>query len=121
MIRFLYIVLISLMLFISHSTFSQVEQSEQETQLNIYPNPVMSGQEMMVEMRINDPKVIHVYIYDFAGKLVMESANHRLGFNEDVFQHKISIEDKGLYILKLVLEDEATKAKQAKVKKLYVI
>lgn len=117
-----HILALSLLVLISASSFAgNTGNINKETQFNIYPNPVMSGQEVQLELNIDDQKLIHIYVYDFAGKMVMESVNHRLGFGNDMFQENILIDKKGLYLVKIIVEDEATHAKQSKVKKLYVI
>lgn len=92
-----------------------------ETLLNVYPNPVSEGQEINIEIELNENKVAVVYIYDFAGKLVFESETLTKGFGESMINKNIVIEEKGLYLVKVVTEDHNTHLKQSKVKKLYVI
>lgn len=120
--KFLHILAIGLLVFISTITLATTEDNlNTQTQFNIYPNPVMSGQEIKVEFELDDQKIAHIYVYDFAGKLVMESTNLRIGFGEGLIQEEILIDNKGLYLIKIVTEDEETHFKQSKVKKLYVI
>ena len=115
------VTLIFLVLFSVFSMASNLEKTNGETQFNIYPNPVVSGEEIKVEFEMGLQKIAHIYVYDFAGKLVMESTDLRPGFGKTGIQEKILIEDKGLYLLKVVTEDEDRRFKQSKVKKLYVI
>lgn len=120
--RFLRILALNLLVLISTFTWASNEEVlNKETQLNIYPNPVMSGNEIKVEVEVSEHKLVHIYVFDFAGKLVMESTNLRVGFGQDKLQEEIVIDEKGLYLIKIISENEETHFKQTKVKKLYVI
>jgi hypothetical protein len=120
--RFLRILALNLLVLISTFTWASNEEVlNKETQLNIYPNPVMSGNEIKVEVEVSEHKLVHIYVFDFAGKLVMESTNLRVGFGQDKLQEEIVIDEKGLYLIKIISENEETHIKQTKVKKLYVI
>jgi len=122
MIKFVHILVLNLLVLGSAFALNPDENNlNKENQLNIYPNPVMSGQEIKVEMELHKQKIAHIYVYDFAGKLIMESTNLKPGFGKSFIQEQILIEEKGLYLLKIVTEDVETHFKQSKVKKLYVI
>ena len=111
----------AILLFIVEGTMAQQIQISEETQINIYPNPVVNGQEVSLEVEMDENKLLHIYVYDFAGKMVMESIDRSLGFGEDIYTEEINIHKKGLYLIKIVLENKETNYKQSKVKKLYVI
>jgi hypothetical protein len=114
----------SIIIVLSLSFFSplkaQNSQIEKETQLNIYPNPVISGQMVKVELEVDENKIVNYYIFDFAGRMVEESTGHRLGFGEVSLEKEFTIEDKGLYFVKVIMSDVRTNAKKSMVKKLSV-
>lgn len=119
---FLRISALHILLFVSTLAFSiNNENTIQETSLSIYPNPVNSGQELNVEIELNDQKTAQIYIYDFAGKQIYESKDLKTVFGENRIQENIVIKEKGLYFIKILTEDNETHLKQSKVQKLYVI
>jgi hypothetical protein len=120
--KYLHIIALHLLVLVSSIAIATNDELlNKETQINIYPNPVMSGQEVKLEMEIDENTIIHIYVYDFAGKLVKESTNLRLGFGELKVSENLMMEQKGLYLIKIITEDEGSHLKQSKVKKLYVI
>ena len=100
---------------------AQEISEEKETQFNIYPNPMISGQEVTVELEMSEAGKIVFHVYDFAGKLVMESTNHSFSYENGIYKQEIKIEAKGLYFVKCVVKDEQDLVLSSKVKKLYVI
>lgn len=110
-----------LMIFSAFASVTINDHLEKETQLNIYPNPVMSGQEISVDMELNEQELVHLYVYDFSGRLVIEFEHLRTDFGEALFSKKWVIDEKGMYFLKILIEDKNTALKKSKVKKLYVI
>lgn len=115
----------SIIIVLSLSFFSplkaQNSQIEKETQINIYPNPVISGQMVKVELEVDENEIVHYYVFDFAGRMVEESTGHSLGFGEVSLEKEFTIEEKGMYFVKVIVEDVKTNTKKSMVKKLSVI
>lgn len=122
MIKTIYILLLNLLIvFAAFASNAKNDLLEKETQLNIYPNPVMSGQEISVDIELNEHELVHLCVYDFSGRLVLEFTNLQSEFSDELFTNKILIEEKGMYLLKMIIENKNTHFKKSKVKKLYVI
>jgi|GEM_PF-5405942 hypothetical protein len=100
---------------------AQDVSEEKEAQFNIYPNPMISGQEVTVVLEMVEIGKIVFHVYDFAGKLVLESTNDSFSYENGIYKQEIKIEAKGLYFMKCVVKDEQDLVLSSKVKKLYVI
>lgn len=87
----------SIIIVLSLSFFSplkaQNSQIEKETQINIYPNPVISGQVVKVEVEVDENKIVHFYVFDFAGRMVEKSTGHSLGFGEVSLEKEFTIDE----------------------------
>ncbi len=114
----------SIIIILSLSFFSplkaQNSQIEKETQFNIYPNPVISGQVVTVEVEVDENKIVDYFVFDFAGRLIEESTGHSLGFGEVSLEKEFTIEKEGMYFVKVIMEDVSTNAKKSMVKKLSI-
>lgn len=87
---------------------------------NIFPNPVLSGQVIKLDVEAGEHQLVSYYVYDFAGKLMLESTQHRVGLGFTHIELEMNIEQQGLFFVKVILEDEDNQSIQSLVNKLYV-
>jgi len=101
---------------------AQVDLSlKNEESVQLYPNPVVSGQAFSIQIQAKYQQQLTYYIYDFSGKLIEESQTITVGFGEQYTTLSSHISEKGMYFIKTIIEDKNKSTKTSKVKKFYVI